>query len=164
MIQPLRDLVYIKPFGDPDKTDSGMLYIPEVAKGRSKQGIVKYIGPDVKELKVGHHVVYGAYEGTVIQLGGEGNMIVMKESSVSLIVESVGNIDIPGLYFLDDEGHYWSCTYEIALDLLAEGIAANTNIGSGNWLKKRKGDLFHNSLSSNIVPESGLGKAENEQP
>lgn len=82
---------------DPDKTPGG-LYIPDIAKERCDQGIVKYIGPKVRDLKVGDYVLFGGYDGTTIRLEGEGVLILMREQAVKCIIGDIGT-DVPGLYF-----------------------------------------------------------------
>lgn len=84
MLQMLKDRVAIRPLSDPDKI--GSIIIPETAKKRSDQGVVIYRGPDVKELKVGDHVLFPAYSGTKINVVDEGVYIVMPEEEISAVL------------------------------------------------------------------------------
>ena len=107
---------------DPDKTVSGLLVIPEIAKERCDQGIVKYVGPEVKWLKPGDHVLFSGYTGTLVSLEGEGLLIILPENFVSAIIYSP-DFDVPGLYFRDSENNeYFTATYEMAVELLARAL------------------------------------------
>ena len=78
MLQVLRDNVAISPLYDPTETRGGII-IPDSAKERCDQGIVKYIGTDVKELQIGDYVVFSPFNGTNTHIEGEGNVIIMPE-------------------------------------------------------------------------------------
>ena len=84
MLQMLKDRVAIRPLADPDKI--GSIYIPDTAKRKSDQGVIIYRGPEVKELKVGDHVLFPAYSGTKITVVGEGMYYVMPEEEVSAVL------------------------------------------------------------------------------
>lgn len=118
MIELTQDKCAIDPIWDSDFSPSGLLIIPEEAKDRCDQGIVKYIGPDVKTLKVGDYVLFSGYTGVNIRLEGEGVLIIMREDFVEAIVHPP-ETDIPGLFFLDQSGEYWPATHEMATTLIA---------------------------------------------
>ena len=118
MIELTQDKVAIDPIFDSDFSPSGLLIIPEEAKDRCDQGIVKYLGPDVKHLKVGDYVLFSGYTGTNIRLEGEGVLIIMREDWVEAIVHPP-ETDIPGLFFQDREGNYWPANHEQATTLIA---------------------------------------------
>lgn len=80
MIELLDDRVAIIPVEDPNKI--GSIWIPDVAKKKADQGVIKYRGKNVKELKVGDHVLFPAYSGQKIAIQGEGVLFVMREEDV----------------------------------------------------------------------------------
>jgi len=97
MIHLTSNKVAITPILDPDKTPGG-LYIPDIAKERADQGIVKYIGPRVKDIKIGDYVLFGGYDGTTVRLEGEGTFILIREPFIKCILDRP-DTDINGLYF-----------------------------------------------------------------
>lgn len=125
-----REKVIIEPMYDPEKI--GSIYIPETAKGRSKQGIVKYIGEDCKLVKVGDHVLFGAYAGSTIQLEGEGVLIILFEIDVLAVIEDVG-MEVPGLYFRSRDGEYFPANYEMALSLIVKAVDESTLVQTGDF-------------------------------
>jgi chaperonin GroES len=44
-IEPVRDMVLIQPIDDPEKTTSGLLYVPKTAKAKEMRGEVLAVGP-----------------------------------------------------------------------------------------------------------------------
>lgn len=76
--------IAVIPLEDPSLRPSG-LYIPDEAKQRIDQGIVKYRGPASIELRVGDHVFFSGYTGTKITVEGEGVLIVVPETHVLAI-------------------------------------------------------------------------------
>jgi co-chaperonin GroES (HSP10) len=117
------------PIFDPDKI--GRIYIPDMAKERCDQGIVKYIGPKCEWVKVNDYVLFSGYTGTLVRLEGEGLLIIMPEDFVTCVIESP-NTDIPGLYFREKNGDYFTATYEQAIEMIAKGIE------SAEWHKSFK--------------------------
>jgi co-chaperonin GroES (HSP10) len=111
--------VAVVPLFDPDRY--GSLYIPEGAKERVDQGIVKYLGPKCEHVKIGDHVIFSGYTGSTIEVEGEGIMIFMPEDFISAVLESPVS-DIPGLYFRTANGEYFTATYEQAMRLIAEAF------------------------------------------
>lgn len=83
-IRALRDLVYIIPMEDPDKI--GSIYVPEQAKQRIDQGIVKYRGDAVMELRVGDHVIFSGYSGDLVITEDDGPLYVMKEMDIFAVL------------------------------------------------------------------------------
>ena len=133
MIQLSRKNVAAVPLFDSLQTAGG-LWIPESARERCDQGIVKYVGKDVKEVSEGDHILFSGYSGTLMELEGEGTLIILPERYVVAKIAydgaEVANIDISGLYFRDKEGHYWPATYEFASRLIAKGLEES------KWFKK----------------------------
>ncbi len=87
-IKPLADRVLVEPKEAETKTASG-LYIPDTAKEKPQQGVVKATGPGKKdedmEVKVGDHVLYGKYAGTEVTLDGV-TYLIMKQSDILAIL------------------------------------------------------------------------------
>ena len=81
----LRDKLAVIPLKDPDM--GGSLYIPEKAKQRPDQGIVKYRGPRCEEIRVGHHVVFSNYTGTKVSVEDEGELYIMREPDVIALMD-----------------------------------------------------------------------------
>lgn len=95
----------------------GKLIIPDEAKEKCDQGLVKYVGPDVKNVQVGDYVLFSGYSGTTVRLEGEGLVIIMPEDFLVCGVEPP-ETDIEGLYFRDETGQYWTCTYEMVTQFM----------------------------------------------
>lgn len=83
--QPLRDLVACIPIEDPDRTEAG-LWVPEKAKQMTDQGIVKYTGPDVREVQRGDHVLFGGYGGDKLSLEDEGVLVIIPEDALTAVI------------------------------------------------------------------------------
>lgn len=88
--------VAIEPIYDPDKI--GSIWIPDQAKMRCDQGIVKYVGAKVKEVEIGDYVIFSGYSGTNVEIEGEGRLIIMLEKFIVCKLYPPGTI-VPGLYF-----------------------------------------------------------------
>jgi chaperonin GroES len=96
--------IAVAPIFDPPKTKGG-LFIPEIAKERSDQGIVKYVGKDVEDVYYGDHVMFAAYDGTLAHLDREGLLIVLPYDKIVAIIHPP-ETRIDGIYFkspLDEE-------------------------------------------------------------
>lgn len=58
-LSPVRDLVYVKPdLEEGGQTESGLYLAKPKHQGPPNTGEVLAVGPDVKEVKVGDHVVF----------------------------------------------------------------------------------------------------------
>lgn len=64
-IQPVRDMVLIQPIDDPEKTSSGLLYVPKTAKGKEMRGKVLAVG-DGRYLENGTKVPVSVSVGDVV--------------------------------------------------------------------------------------------------
>jgi len=116
------------PIFDPDMV--GSLYVPDIAKERCDQGIVKYVGPLVRWVKPGDHVLFSGYSGTLLSVEGEGKLIVMPERFLHAKVDSP-DTDIPGVYFKSRDGIYFVATYEMVMELIADAFQG------AKWLPRR---------------------------
>jgi co-chaperonin GroES (HSP10) len=138
MIELVEDKVAIEPIWDSDYSPSGLLIIPEEAKDRCDQGIIKYVGPWVKNHQVGDYVLFSGYTGSLVRLEGEGTLIIMREEWLELIVHPPAT-DIPGLFFQDADGQYWPATHEQATTLIARNYQDHKLIQSKNRGKPKVG-------------------------
>lgn len=98
MIKLTLDKVAVTPINDPDVSKGGII-IPDIAKERCDQGIVKYTGPDCKSTKVGMYVLFSGYTGSLVHVEGEGRIIIMPEDFIVAELCEPANVDIPGLHF-----------------------------------------------------------------
>lgn len=119
MLTLVEKKIAVEPIFEPDKI--GSIFIPDQAKSRANQGIVKYIGPGVTSVAVGDHILFGGYIGTTIHLEGEGTLIVVEEPFVQAVIHD-GVTNVPGLFFKDKQGNFFSATYEMAVMLLREAV------------------------------------------
>jgi len=92
-IKPLADRVLIEPVEAETKTQGG-IFIPDNAKEKPMQGIVKAVGAGRKsdkgeiipmELKAGDKVLYGKYSGTEVSFEGK-NYLIVKENDVLAVL------------------------------------------------------------------------------
>jgi len=92
-IKPLADRVLIEPVEAETKTQGG-IFIPDNAKEKPMQGIIKAVGVGRKsdkgetiamELKVGDKVLYGKYSGTEVTVEGK-NYLIVKENDVLAVL------------------------------------------------------------------------------
>lgn len=78
MLIPLRNNILVAALDDPNSWyGSDIIIRPESTKDRSDQGIVKAVGPEVREIQVGDYVTFSPYAGTVINDADEGNKLIM---------------------------------------------------------------------------------------
>jgi chaperonin GroES len=108
--------VAIIPIDDPEKTPGG-IYIPEQAKERCDQGIVKYVGPRCTEVKPADYVIFSGYSGTLMFMTGEGRLIIMPEDFIVAVVEMDEHLKFPGL-----SHEYVGATYQSAVDCIADAF------------------------------------------
>lgn len=116
MIRLTGTKIAVDPILDSDMTRGG-LYIPDIAKERADQGIVKYIGPDCKDVEIGDYVLFSGYSGSTVRLEDEGLLIIMYEEFVTCKIEPP-DTEVPGVFFRDREGLYFPATYEMAIELI----------------------------------------------
>ena len=114
MITVPRNKIAVRYIQDPTISPGG---IHLVGTERSDQGIVKYVGKDVKDIQPGDYVVFSGWAGTTVHLEGEGGLIFLMEESVECIVHPPAT-EIPGLYFLDEDGKPFPATYESTIELI----------------------------------------------
>src|SRR5437879_1129543 len=120
MITLVGNKVACAPIREPESL--GRIYIPDTARSRVKQGVVKYLGSKCKHLKIGDHVLFGAYTGTLILLEDEGSLIIIPEQYAECIIHDE-TLTVPGLYFKDKDDEYFPVTYETAIGICANSLA-----------------------------------------
>lgn len=129
MIELVGSQVALRPIFDPDQI--GHIIIPDAAKNKSNQGIVKYVGPKVRDLKPGDHCLYSGYSGGFVSLEDEGLLCIMAERYVVAIMHPP-HTEVPGLYFQDSEGTYFQATYEMAIEIIGQAVQ------NSDWYKTVK--------------------------
>lgn len=83
-IKPLADRVVAVREMPATRTASG-LYLPDTAKEKPVLAIVKAIGPDVAQLKVGDRIVYKDYSTTELTAEGVEYLIVKEEDVLATV-------------------------------------------------------------------------------
>lgn len=115
-----RRMVAIEPLYDKDVSPGGII-IPDSAKERCDQGLVKYIGAECSKSWLGAHVIYSPYSGQTLQIEGEGTLILMPERELVAIIQPQ-EVEVDGLYFRDSDGNYNTVNYEQAMWLIATNL------------------------------------------
>ncbi len=126
MFQLPKGKIALTPIYDPDVTKGGII-VPDQAKERCDQGIVKYISPDEEFFKIGDYVLFSAYDGTLIQLEDEGMLIVMKSEALVAIINPPWYVNtvINGLYFKTKDGEFIEANYEMAVEIMSQALTEN---------------------------------------
>lgn len=142
MVELVGNNVALTPIFDPDVSPGG-LYIPEMAKERCDQGIVKYIGPKVKWVKPGDYCLFSGYSGTYLDVQDEGRLIVMPENYLICKIKPEPT-EVPGVYFRGVDGQYFPATYEMTIELVAQAFhEAEWFINNKKYTKENKTDYGH---------------------
>lgn len=92
-VKPLYDRVLVQRQESEGKTSSG-LYIPDTAKEKPLEGVVKAVGDGkvsdsgqkvALTVKVGDKVLFGKYSGTEITVGGVEHLILREDEILAII-------------------------------------------------------------------------------
>jgi chaperonin GroES len=83
-ITPLADRVVAVREEAKTQTASG-IYLPDNAKEKPVLAVIKGVGPEVKELKVGDKIVYKEYSTTELKIDGVEYLIVREEDVLATI-------------------------------------------------------------------------------
>lgn len=138
MIQPVKDLIYLTPIFDRKRSRGGII-VPDVAQDRCDQGIVKYVGPDVIELKIGDYCLFPNYTGTIMHVEDEGHIIIMQEDAITAVLSGkIEETNVPGLYFKDEDNQYWTATYEMIFTLVSDACESSDWYKSIRDVRRRK--------------------------
>lgn len=105
MLIPLRDNILVAALDDPDTWyGSSLIVRPESTKDRSDQGIVKAVGPESKDIRIGDYVLFAPYSGMVVNDADEGSKLIMlKEQAVIAIVTPPITI-VPNVFVRAEDG------------------------------------------------------------
>lgn len=119
MLKLNKNNIAVVPVQDPDQTEGG-IWIPDIAKKRANQGVVKYIGAEVKDIKVGDYVLFSGYTGTTIEITDEGKLIILHQDFVNAIIGIGEKILVPGLFVYDKKSDiFYEAPYETVVQLAA---------------------------------------------
>lgn len=92
-IKPLYDRIVVERIEE-DTLSSGGIVIPDSAKEKPDQGIVKSVGPGKRtddgktlklEVKVGDRILFGKYAGTGIKVDGKELMVIREDDVLAVI-------------------------------------------------------------------------------
>ena len=81
---PLQDRLLVQP-DSADQITPGGLIIPGQEGEVINQGIIKAIGPDVKDRKVGDHVMYGQHSGFTVKAGGSEHRLIREADAYAIL-------------------------------------------------------------------------------
>ena len=105
MLIPLRDNVLVAALDDPDTWyGSSLIVRPESTKDRSDQGIVKAVGAEVREVRVGDYVTFNPYSGMVINDADEGDKLIMVSEKGLIAVVTPPTTQVQGVFVRTEEG------------------------------------------------------------
>ena len=116
MITLPRNKVAVRYIQDPTVSPGG---IHLVGTERSDQGIVKYVGANVKFVRPGDYVVFSGWVGSTVHIGGEGGLIILMEESIECILHPPAT-EINGLYHVDENMNVFPATYESTIELIRD--------------------------------------------
>lgn len=119
MLIPLNDNILVAALDDPDTWYGSAIIRPESTKDRSDQGIVKAIGPGVKDVQVGDYVLFSAYSGMVVNDADEGNKLIMLTERAVIAIVTPPTTKVPGL-FVQTMAGFEDATAEAAILILRE--------------------------------------------
>jgi chaperonin GroES len=98
--RPLHNRVLIKRSAPADKTESGLLFIPESSQERKLDGEVKAVGKGriVKntehapvDVQVGERVMFGPWSGTDIKIEGEEQLILNDDDIIGVLADGAAD-------------------------------------------------------------------------
>ena len=122
MLIPLKDNILVAALDDPDTWyGSSLIVRPESTKDRSDQGIVKAIGPGVKEVQVGDYVLFNAYSGMVVNDADEGTKLIMLTEKAVIALVTPPTTPVAGLFVKTDAG-YIEATSEATILIMREAF------------------------------------------
>ncbi|HYG84320.1 MAG TPA: co-chaperone GroES [Verrucomicrobiae bacterium] len=83
-ISPLGDRVVAVKEAAQTKTASG-LYLPDNAKEKAVAAVVKAVGPEVKQVKVGDRIIYKEYSTTELKIDNTEYLVVKEEDVLATL-------------------------------------------------------------------------------
>lgn len=117
MLNMLPENIGVAPIFDPDKTPGG-LWIPDEAKERCDQGIVKYVGSRVPEdfVKIGDYVLFSGYTGSMVRLVDELTIVMSYKFVIAKFADEA--VMVPHLYFQGVDGEFIPANSHQAFELI----------------------------------------------
>lgn len=85
-LHPLADRIVAKPIQPETKTSAGIL-LPEQAKDKTQIAEVLAVGKDVKEVKVGDHIVHAEYGPDRFRQDND-DLLIVKEKDVLAVAKN----------------------------------------------------------------------------
>lgn len=128
MIKVSNRRIVFTPIFESKMSGSGLLHIPETAQSRCINGIVKYVGDKVRDLKVGDHIFFGAYSGTFINTVDEGMVGILDERFVYGVVSGAEKIQLRHIYLRDKNGEYFNVSYEDLFNIVAMELEGHPEV------------------------------------
>jgi len=105
MLYPLKNNLIVAAVDDPDTWyGSSLIVRPESTKDRSDQGVVKAVGPEVRDIQVGDYVAFNPYSGMVINDADEGDKLIMLSEDGVLSRVTPPTTEVAGVFISTDEG------------------------------------------------------------
>lgn len=93
-IQPLGDRILVERLDEDEQTTSGGIIIPDTAKEKPSEGVVKAVGPGVRaddgerrpvDLSEGDKVLFGKFAGSEVTYEGT-EYLIMREDDILAII------------------------------------------------------------------------------
>lgn len=129
MFKVIKNRVVVIPLQDPER--HGLIWIPDIGRKRIDQGIVKYIGPDVKDVRPGDLVLFSGYSGQLVRIKSSVDdksqeVIILEEDFIVGILEfNKQSRQVNGLYLKDEEG-YFPAPLDVAIQFIADSVDQDT--------------------------------------
>ena len=84
-VAPIGTYIAAKRIKPKEKTDSGLFILPK-EKDNSKSALVHAVGKDVKEIKVGDHIIFRNHPSIDIKLKEDEFVLVKEEDTVTKVL------------------------------------------------------------------------------
>ncbi|MBI5102769.1 MAG: co-chaperone GroES [Nitrospirae bacterium] len=82
--KPLKDRVFVS-YSEEGERTAGGLYIPDSAKEKPQKGVVKAVGSEVKEIKVGNTILFDKYSGSKVNIDNDEYLIIKEEDILGIV-------------------------------------------------------------------------------
>ena len=82
--KPLKDRVFVT-YSEEGERTAGGLYIPDSAKEKPQKGVVKAVGSEVKEIKVGNTILFDKYSGSKVNIDNNEYLIIKEEDILGIV-------------------------------------------------------------------------------
>lgn len=87
IFEPLNDNIVAQPEEAQTKTKSGLLLTPGTKREQPRTAKVIAVGPKVKEVKVGHRILFQAFATSDVKVGDDEYIMLREEFVVARIVK-----------------------------------------------------------------------------